>query len=64
MVPQREKQKRDKTSLKDWTEQMKASLFFSLSLCCGSFSISFLESEELATEVMFAMDQDATGSMH
>lgn len=35
-----------------------------LSLCCGSFSICFLMSEEVSTEVMFAVDQDATGSMH
>ncbi len=44
---------RDKTSHKDWTEQMKMSLFYSLSvsLCCGSFSVCFLASGEVAKEV-------------
>lgn len=66
MVPQREKQKRDRTSLKNWTEQTKMDVSSSLSdsLCCGSFSVCFLMLEEVATEVMCAVDEDATGSMH
>lgn len=58
-------EKRDKTSQKDWTEQMKMSLFYSLSisLCCSSFLVCSLTSGEVAKEVMCAVDQDATGSL-